>query len=73
MKLNQVYIEHILQAIEKILEYTINMSQNDFNNNEIVQDAVIRNIEIIGEATKGISEDFKILILNTLESYGRYA
>lgn len=59
MKVNQVYIEHIFKAIKKILDYTKNMSYNDFDNNEIVQDAVIRNIEIIGEATKKISENFK--------------
>jgi uncharacterized protein with HEPN domain len=59
MKENQVYIEHILQAVEKILEYSKDMSKNDFSNNEMVQDAVIRNIEIIGEATKKISDYFK--------------
>jgi uncharacterized protein with HEPN domain len=31
----------------------------DFNSNELIQDAVIRNIEIIGEATKKISKDLK--------------
>jgi uncharacterized protein with HEPN domain len=35
------------------------MSQMDFNKNELVQDAVIRNIEIIGEATKKISNELK--------------
>ena len=60
MKENQVYIEHILQAIEKILDYTKDMSQYDFRKNEMVQDAVIRNIEIIGEATKKVSDDFKV-------------
>lgn len=59
MKENLAYIEHILLAIEKILEYTKGMSLPDFQKNEMAQDAVIRNIEIIGEATKNISSDLK--------------
>jgi uncharacterized protein with HEPN domain len=59
MKENQVYIEHILLAIEKILGYTKDISKDDFIKNEMIQDAVIRNIVIIGEATKKISDDFK--------------
>jgi len=59
MKENLAYIEHILLAIEKILEYTKGMSLLDFRENEMAQDAVIRNIEIIGEATKNISNDLK--------------
>ena len=59
MKENLAYIEHILLAIEKIREYTKGMSLLDFKKNEMAQDAVIRNIEIIGEATKNISSDLK--------------
>jgi uncharacterized protein with HEPN domain len=36
-----------------------NLSIDDFHNNLLVQDAVIRNFEIIGEATKKLSDDFK--------------
>ena len=35
------------------------MNQQDFLNNRLVQDAVIRNFEIIGEATKNLDEDFR--------------
>ena len=45
-----VYIEHILDCIRKIKEFTNGLSLKDFSVNELVQDAVIRNIEIIGEA-----------------------
>jgi uncharacterized protein with HEPN domain len=55
MKNDLAYIEHILQSIEKIDTYTRDISNLDFNDNEMIQDAVIRNIEIIGEATKNIS------------------
>jgi uncharacterized protein with HEPN domain len=53
------YIEHILDCIRKIKEFTTGLSLKDFSVNELVQDAVIRNIEIIGEASKKISSDTK--------------
>jgi uncharacterized protein with HEPN domain len=53
------YLEHILLSITKIKEYTKDLYKTDFDSNELVQDAVIRNIEIIGEATKKISKELK--------------
>lgn len=48
------YLGHILQAIERIDRYTADMDEVAFLNSELVQDAVIRNIEIIGEASNNI-------------------
>ncbi|MDX3772639.1 DUF86 domain-containing protein [Chromatiaceae bacterium AAb-1] len=48
------YIGHILQAIERIDRYTADMDEVSFLSSELVQDAVIRNIEIIGEASNNI-------------------
>jgi uncharacterized protein with HEPN domain len=45
---------HILKAIERIGRYTADMDEFGFLNSELVQDAVIRNIEIIGEAANNI-------------------
>ena len=59
MKDDLAFIEHILLCIDKIQEYTKNLTAQDFNDSELIQDAVIRNIEIIGEATKKISKDLK--------------
>jgi uncharacterized protein with HEPN domain len=59
MKDDLAFIEHILLCIDKIQEYTRNLTAYDFNHSELIQDAVIRNIEIIGEATKKISKDLK--------------
>ena len=59
MRDDLAFIEHILLCIEKIQDYTKNLTKKDFNNNELVQDAVIRNIEIIGEAVKKISKELK--------------
>jgi uncharacterized protein with HEPN domain len=48
------YLEHILAAIQRINRYTHGMTELDFIENEQVQDAVLRNIEIIGEAARNI-------------------
>jgi len=53
------YVEHILDCIRKIKEFSEGLSFKEFSANELVQDAVIRNIEIIGEASKKISADTK--------------
>jgi uncharacterized protein with HEPN domain len=50
------YLAHILQAIERIGTYTNDMDEVGFLENEMVQDAVIRNIEIIGEAARNIEK-----------------
>ena len=49
---DSIYIDHILESIEKIEKYTTNISREDFAKNNMIQDAVIRNFEIIGKATK---------------------
>ena len=53
-----VYIKHIKDAIKSILEYTKDANKESFNSNELIQDAVIRRIEIIGEAAKNVSNEF---------------
>lgn len=52
------YIRHILDCIGRIQEYTVE-GKKAFDANRMVQDAVVRNIEIIGEAVKNLSEDAK--------------
>jgi uncharacterized protein with HEPN domain len=54
-----VYIDHILDCIRKINEFSNGLSLKEFKTNELVQDAIIRNVEIIGEASKRISPDTK--------------
>jgi uncharacterized protein with HEPN domain len=48
------FILDMILATEKILKYTKNISYDDFSKNDMIVDAVVRNIEIIGEATKSI-------------------
>ena len=54
-----VYIGQILEAIDKVQKYTIE-GRDVFYETLIIQDAVIRNIEIIGEVSKRISSEFKV-------------
>lgn len=58
----QNFIRHILGAIERIEEYTRTCSEEEFLNNFMIQDAVMRNLEIIGEASKKISVETKTSI-----------
>jgi len=48
------YLGHILAAIERIERYTDGLDEAGFLSSELVQDAVIRNLEIIGEAANNI-------------------
>jgi uncharacterized protein with HEPN domain len=48
------YLKHVLKAIDRIQTYCDDMSEASFLSSQITQDAVIRNFEIIGEASKNI-------------------
>jgi uncharacterized protein with HEPN domain len=54
-----VYLHHILDAIESIEGYTRGMSENEFLTHSMAHDAVVRQIEIIGEAARNISGEFQ--------------
>lgn len=55
----RVYIEDILEGILKIEEYTDNVTKDEFYKNTLIQDAVFRRLEIIGEAVKNIPQEIK--------------
>ena len=59
MKDDSIYLEHIETNLNRIILYSSGISKEDFLNNIQLQDACIRQIEIMGEATKRISETFK--------------
>lgn len=54
-----VYLRHILDAINRIEEYTSEVEYEKFMNTKLIQAGVIREIEIIGEATKKLNQEFK--------------
>jgi len=59
MKDDNIYIEHILESIKRIKSYLTGKDHLAFSEDFITQDAIVRQLEIIGEATKRISKDFR--------------
>jgi uncharacterized protein with HEPN domain len=55
VKEDRPYLEHIREAIQRIRSYTAD-GWEAFARNTMAQDAVVRNFQVIGEATKQISE-----------------
>ncbi|OGY57442.1 MAG: hypothetical protein A3H67_02185 [Candidatus Buchananbacteria bacterium RIFCSPLOWO2_02_FULL_46_11b] len=55
----KLYLDDIKDAIGKIEKYSKNLSFNKFSKNNLVIDAIVRNLEVIGEAAKNISVKFK--------------
>jgi uncharacterized protein with HEPN domain len=58
------YLEHIRDAIARINRYTASKVEADFLDNELIQDGVIRNLEIIGEAVTKLSPELKARYAN---------
>jgi len=56
---DRAYLSHILQSASLIGRYTENLTEEEFLSNSLVQDGTIRQIQIIGEATKNISKSLK--------------
>ena len=58
---DRLYLEDIVDSISKINSYTKGLSFREFTDNPIIIDAVIRNLEIIGEAAKNMPPKTKSL------------
>lgn len=54
------FLGDIREAIQRITNYTRGMSYEDFLSDAKTQDAVIRNLEVLGEAAKNLSEEFRV-------------
>ena len=52
-------LEHILQAIERICRYTKGKNFEDFIADDMMYYAVVKNIEILGEASNMLTEEFR--------------
>lgn len=67
-----VLLQHIVEAIDQIDRYTRGMSESEFISRTMVQDAVMRQIQVIGEAATCISVEFqgehpKLQLANIIE------
>ncbi len=58
-KQSNLYLKHILDAIDSIHEFMLNKNFEDLEDNDLLLSAVIRKFEIIGEAVARLSKDFK--------------
>ena len=52
------YLQHILKAITRIQRYIEDTDEITFLDNELIQDAVIRNLEVIGEASRNVNKHY---------------
>lgn len=59
MASDELYVNHILESITKIETFISGLDLNSFRVNQLVQSAVMRELEIIGEAAKKLSDDFQ--------------
>ena len=55
----RVYLDDIIDSIDKIVEFTEGLSEGQFLQDNKTYDAVIRNLEIIGEAAKNVPDDIR--------------
>ena len=55
----RVYLGHVRDALASILEYTCN-GRDSFMRSRLIQDAVVRNLEVVGEAVKRLDEATKL-------------
>jgi len=56
----RVYLEDILEAIARIQRYTQGLSQDAFADDQRTVDAIVRNLEVIGEAVKQLPAEVRL-------------
>ena len=59
MKDDSIYIDHIINSINRILDYISGKDREAFEADLVTQDAVVRQLEVIGEATKRVSKELR--------------
>ena len=59
MKDDRLYRYHILESIDKIVGYVDGINRDEFLESTLIQDAVLRNLQVLAESTQRISSEFK--------------
>ncbi len=54
-----IVLEDMLESADQLRQYTADITFNEFAKNCMIQDAVVRRLEIIGEAAKGVPDEFR--------------
>ena len=55
----RLYFEDIQQSCAKVMRYTAGLSIGQFTQDDLIYDAVMRNLEIIGEAAKNVPDEIR--------------
>lgn len=55
----KLYLHDMRESIGRVLEYTRGLSQEEFESNDLIRDAVLRNLGIIGEAAKNVPKEIR--------------
>jgi uncharacterized protein with HEPN domain len=61
MNKDKVYLEHILECLIKIKQYT-RKGRKCFLEDDLIQDAVLRRLQTMAESTQRLSDDFKVKV-----------
>lgn len=56
---DELRLRHIVEAAERVLGYLSGVERDQFLGNRMLQDAVIRNLEVIGEACVNLTPEFR--------------
>jgi uncharacterized protein with HEPN domain len=59
MKDDRLYLIHIKECIERIESYLVDVDKRDFLDSALLQDAVIRNLQVLAESTQRLSDEAK--------------
>ncbi len=59
IKNEMIFLRHIVESIEKVENFIRDISKAEFDSSVLVQDGVIRRLEIIGEAVKNLPLEFR--------------
>lgn len=57
MRRNELYLRHMLEALDRVMEVTAKTSKDQFLGDWIVQDALIRELEVMGEAAGRVTRE----------------
>ena len=60
MKSDTLYTIHIRECIDRIQSYVAEIDQNQFMASSLIQDAVLRNLQVLAESTQRLSDEFKV-------------
>ncbi len=54
---DRLYLYDIIECCDRVADYVCGVSEKDYHENPMLQDALVRNIEVVGEAVKNLSPE----------------